>query len=89
LIEHIVVRCGETNTPLSFCGEDAGRPVEALCLAAIGIRTLSMRPASIGPVKSLLRRSDLGEVRRIIVEARERGDQSVRPAVMEWLRSQR
>jgi len=88
LIEHIVKRCEETNTPLSFCGEDAGRPVEALCLAAIGIRNLSMRPASIGPVKSLLRRSDLGAVRRIIDEARERGDQSVRPAVMELLRSQ-
>jgi phosphotransferase system, enzyme I, PtsP len=88
LIEQIVQRCAATNTPLSFCGEDAGRPVEALCLAAIGIRTLSMRPASIGPVKSLLRRSDLGEVSRIITEARERGDQSVRPAVMDWLRSQ-
>ena len=88
LIEQIVERCAATDTPLSFCGEDAGRPIEALCLAAIGIRTLSMRPASIGPVKSLLRRSDLGEVRRIIDDARERGDQSVRPALMEWLRTQ-
>ena len=88
LIEQIVERCRETNTPLSFCGEDAGRPIEALCLAAIGIETLSMRPASIGPVKSLLRRTDLGEVRKIIAQARDRGDQSVRPAVMEWLRNQ-
>lgn len=87
-IEQIVKRCAVTNTRLSFCGEDAGRPVEALCLAAIGIRTLSMRPASIGPVKSLLRRSNLGEVAQIIRQARERGDQSVRPAVMEWLRAQ-
>jgi phosphotransferase system, enzyme I, PtsP len=87
-IEQIVKRCAVTNTRLSFCGEDAGRPVEALCLAAIGIRTLSMRPASIGPVKSLLRRSNLGEVAQIIKEARERGDQSVRPAVMDWLRAQ-
>lgn len=88
LIEQIVDRCAATNTPLSFCGEDAGRPIEALCLAAIGIRSLSMRPASIGPVKSLLRRSNLEEVRQVIVEARDRGDQSVRPAVMEYLRSQ-
>jgi len=88
LIEQIVDRCAASDTPLSFCGEDAGRPVEAMCLAAIGIRTLSMRPASIGPVKSLLRRSDLGQVRAIIDAARARGDQSVRPAVMEWLRQQ-
>lgn len=88
LVERIVERCATSGTPLSFCGEDAGRPIEALCLAAIGIRTLSMRPASIGPVKSLLRRSDLGELRKIISDARHRGEQSVRPSVMEWLRSQ-
>ncbi|TDE35617.1 phosphoenolpyruvate--protein phosphotransferase [Antarcticimicrobium sediminis] len=87
LLEQIVERCDRSGTPLSFCGEDAGRPVEALCLAAIGLRTLSMRPASIGPVKSLLRRTNLGEVRKIIFDARHRGDQSVRPAVMEYLRS--
>ena len=87
-IERIVERCEASNTPLSFCGEDAGRPIEAVCLAAIGLRTLSMRPASIGPVKSLLRRADLGELRKIISDARHRGDQSVRPSVMEWLRNQ-
>ncbi|MGR3758634.1 phosphoenolpyruvate--protein phosphotransferase [Roseobacteraceae bacterium NS-SX3] len=86
LIERIVERCGISGTPLSFCGEDAGRPIEAVCLAAIGIRTLSMRPASIGPVKSLLMRVDLEEVRKIIAGARHRGEQSVRPAVMKYLR---
>lgn len=85
-IERIVERCAISGTPLSFCGEDAGRPVEAVCLAAMGIRTLSMRPASIGPVKSLLLRVDLGELRKIISDARHRGDQAVRPAVMEYLR---
>ncbi len=86
-LESIVNRCEGTNTPLSFCGEDAGRPIEALCLAAIGMRTLSMRPASIGPVKSLLRKTNLAEVRQVIIDARERGDQSVRAAVMEYLRN--
>ena len=88
LIERIVERCAISDTPLSFCGEDAGRPVEALCLAATGIGMLSMRPASIGPVKSLLLRSDLGALRDVIADARERGEQSVRPAVMDWLRAQ-
>ncbi len=85
-LQGIVERCMATNTPLSFCGEDAGRPVEAACLAAIGMRTLSMRPASIGPVKSILRRTDLNELRGVIDDAGRRGDQSVRPAVMEYLR---
>ena len=85
-IEQIVGRCAETGTPVSFCGEDAGRPVEAVCLAAMGLRELSMRPASIGPVKHLLRRVDLEEIGTVIREARARGEQSVRPSVMEALR---
>ncbi len=85
-LERIVERCKATHTPLSFCGEDAGRPVEAACFAAIGLRTMSMRPASVGPVKSILRRTDLSELRGIIHEARARGDQTVRPVVLEYLR---
>ncbi|MGP1357113.1 putative PEP-binding protein, partial [Roseicyclus sp.] len=85
-IEQIVTRCAETDTPVSFCGEDAGRPIEAMCFAAMGLRTLSMRPASIGPVKSLLRRVNLDDARAVIDHARRSGAQSVRPAVMEWLR---
>jgi phosphotransferase system enzyme I (PtsP) len=85
-IEQIVMRCEETRTPVSFCGEDAGRPVEAVCFAAMGLRTLSMRPASIGPVKSLLRRVNLREAREVIDHARASGAQSVRPTVMDWLK---
>ncbi len=85
LIEMIVKRCDEVGTPLSFCGEDAGRPVEAICLSAMGIRSLSMRPASIGPVKHLLRRIDLGEARGVIDGSCRSGVQSVRADVMEWL----
>ncbi|WP_425041084.1 phosphoenolpyruvate--protein phosphotransferase [Primorskyibacter sp. S187A] len=87
-IEQIVERCVRTETPLSFCGEDAGRPIEAACFAAIGLRTLSMRPASIGPVKSLLRRTNLDDLRQVIHAARHRGEQSVRPSVMEFFRNQ-
>ncbi|WP_339671828.1 phosphoenolpyruvate--protein phosphotransferase [uncultured Roseovarius sp.] len=87
-LEGIVYRCATLGTPLSFCGEDAGRPIEAACLAAIGFRTLSMRPASIGPVKSLLRRIDLGGLRDVIHAERAGGAQTVRPAVMDYLREQ-
>ncbi len=88
LIEQIVDRCDATNTPVSFCGEDAGRPVEALVFAALGLRSLSMRPASIGPVKHMLRRSDLTEIRGVLEDARAAGAQSVRPAMLEWMKDQ-
>ncbi|WP_424932704.1 phosphoenolpyruvate--protein phosphotransferase [Amaricoccus macauensis] len=84
-IEHIVKRCEAHGKPLSFCGEDAGRPLEALVLVAIGLRNLSMRPASIGPVKALLRQVDLGELRAVIAASRERCDACLRPALEEWL----
>ncbi|MCP3970301.1 MAG: phosphoenolpyruvate--protein phosphotransferase [Rhodobacteraceae bacterium] len=84
-IEQIVERCRDVGTRLSFCGEDAGRPVEAMCFAAMGVRTLSMRPASIGPVKHLLRRVDLAEARAVINQARAGGSMSVRPAIRGWL----
>jgi phosphotransferase system, enzyme I, PtsP len=87
-LENIVDRCRATSTPLSFCGEDAGRPVEAACLAAIGFDMLSMRPASIGPVKSILRRTHLGGLRDVIHAARARGEETARHAVMEYLASQ-
>ncbi len=86
-LEQIVGRCDDTETPVSFCGEDAGRPIEALCFAAVGMRSLSMRPASVGPVKHLIRRVDLGEARAVIDEAFQSGEQSVRGHVMDWLRS--
>ncbi|HRO10045.1 phosphoenolpyruvate--protein phosphotransferase [Amaricoccus sp.] len=84
-LEHVIGRCAGQGTPLSFCGEDAGRPVEALGLAAIGFRNLSMRPASIGPVKALLRKIDLSSARRVIDSARRAGERSVRPALEAWL----
>ncbi len=84
-LEMIVARCRAADTPISFCGEDAGRPIEALVLAALGFRMLSMRPASVGPVKHLLRRVHLGEAKAVIDMARARGDQSVRGAVTDWL----
>ena len=87
-IGEIVARCAASGTPLSFCGEDAGRPVEALALAAMGLRTLSMRPASIGPVKHVLRRVNLDEARAVIERARAEGEMSARPAFMDWLKGQ-
>lgn len=84
-LEQLIGRCAAAGTPISFCGEDAGRPVEAVAFAALGLRNLSMRPASIGPVKHLMRRVDLGTVKQVIDGARARGDQSVRPALAAWL----
>ena len=84
-MEHILARCAPFGTRLSYCGEDAGRPVEALAFAALGMRVLSMRPASVGPVKALLRAADLRVVRQVMDEARDRGQECARDALMAYL----
>ncbi len=83
-IELIVNRCFEFDTPVSFCGEDAGRPLEAMCFAAMGLRTLSMRPASIGPVKDRLLNVDLMKCKQVIDTSRMSGVQSVRQDIQKW-----
>jgi phosphotransferase system enzyme I (PtsP) len=50
-----IIRAGErNNTPVTLCGEMAGRPLSAMALLGLGFRSVSMSPASIGPVKAML-----------------------------------
>jgi phosphotransferase system enzyme I (PtsP) len=86
-LEEIVARCESQGSTLTFCGESAGRPLEALALAALGFRTLSMRPAAIGPVKRMLRAVDLGGARGVIARAVVDGH-SAREPLTRWARAQ-
>jgi phosphotransferase system enzyme I (PtsP) len=83
-ISLIVERCAAAGTPLSYCGEDAGRPLEAAALCAMGLRTLSMRPASIGPIKRLVREMRFDELRCEIENGIEAGEVNLRPRLLAW-----
>ena len=87
-LRQIVDRCNALETPVSFCGEDAGRPLEALCFVAMGLRALSMRPASIGPVKSILRSADIGQCRAVLDQSLKSGVQSVRDDITAYVQGQ-
>jgi len=88
-LRQIVDRCRQNDTRLCFCGEAASRPIDALALAAIGFRELSMRSASIGPVKQALLNADLGEVRASIEASREAGESSARTRLAALLGEQK
>ncbi|CCF21104.1 Phosphoenolpyruvate-protein phosphotransferase [Pseudorhizobium banfieldiae] len=50
-----IVRAAERNkTPLTLCGEMAGKPLSAMALIGLGFRSVSMAPTSVGPVKAML-----------------------------------
>ena len=78
-------KCDQFGIPLSFCGEDAGKPIEALALSAVGFRTLSMQPDCIGPVKALLRNISLSEVSSLITECIEKNVETVRLELTKYL----
>jgi phosphotransferase system enzyme I (PtsP) len=56
--------CADTGTPVSVCGEMAGRPLEAFALVGLGYDQLSMPPAGIGPVKQMVLSCDREAARR-------------------------
>ena len=85
LVSQIVTRAHEARVPLSYCGEDAGRLVEAVTLAALGLRRLSMRPTSIGPVKELIRATDLTRLRAEIDAACDAGTHNLRRLVTDHI----
>src|SRR5882757_10303487 len=62
LLHFVVEKARPAGVDVSVCGEMAGRPVDALALLAVGVRSLSMAPGAIGPVKAMIRSLDLGEV---------------------------
>jgi phosphotransferase system enzyme I (PtsP) len=53
-LKTIQTACADSGTPVSICGEIAGRPLEAFALTALGFDRLSMPPAGIGPVKQMV-----------------------------------
>ncbi|MEY2942596.1 MAG: hypothetical protein RLY97_610 [Pseudomonadota bacterium] len=58
-LQRIVSACAQHGVDLTLCGEMGGRPVEALALMGLGIHRLSITPASVGPLKELIRKVDL------------------------------
>ncbi len=59
----IAVAADAAGKPLTLCGEIAGRPIDAIALAAIGFRSLSMASAAIGPIKATIRALELAPIR--------------------------
>jgi len=78
MIRLIVQSAAENSGDLSLCGEMAGRPLDAMALLGLGIRTLSMQPGQIGPIKMMIRSLNLGEVAAFVDRLCGRTDHSLR-----------
>ncbi len=76
-LKSIVDAAARHGTPVTLCGEMGGRPVEAIALAAIGYRGLSMTPSALGPVKAALLAIDLKAVSCFLIPMIEKLDDSI------------
>src|SRR5262249_12784435 len=65
------------GVPVTLCGEMAGSPLEAMTLIALGFRSLSMAPASIGPIKSMVLSLDAGKVTALVDDLLKEGAKDV------------
>ncbi len=78
LIRQIVRSAAASGGEVSLCGEMAGRPLEAMALIGLGVRSLSMAPANIGPIKMMIRSLDTKEVAQFVDRLCGRTDHSLR-----------
>jgi len=63
-LAEIQKKCADTGTPVSVCGELAGRPLEAFALLTLGFTRLSAPAGGVGPVKRMILSTDLTAARR-------------------------
>ncbi len=71
---------------MTVCGEMGGRPIEAMALIALGFRSLSMTPSSVGPIKAMTIRLNAGEAAAHLAKLLEQdaGSATLRPALKAW-----
>lgn len=82
----IIEKVNGAGTPLSLCGEAGGRPVEAMAMIGLGVRSLSMPAASIGPVKEMVRSLDVGALEPYLRSLMSSRDRSLRRKLIDFAR---
>ncbi|MBY0430398.1 MAG: peptidase, partial [Rhodospirillales bacterium] len=80
-IRWVVEQAHAAGVPVSVCGEMAGRPLDAMVLVALGIRTLSVAAPCVGPVKMMIRSLDLTALRQYTATIFDLPDHSLREKV--------
>ncbi len=63
VLRRIVRAADAAGVPVTVCGEMGGRPLEALALLSLGVESLSITPAGVGPIKAMVRSADLASLR--------------------------
>ncbi len=87
VLKILVDATNKHKVPMTLCGEMAGRPLEAMVLIALGFRSLSMAPASVGPVKEMIRSLDAGDAAQEINVMLQKGRSNLRQAITDYAKA--
>jgi phosphoenolpyruvate-protein phosphotransferase (PTS system enzyme I) len=68
LLKHVIEACNSREIPVTLCGEMAGRPRCLLPLLGLGLRSFSMSPALVPPLKELIRRTTLPDAEEVVAK---------------------
>jgi len=85
-IRYIVEQCDRYKVHCSVCGEMASRPLEAITLMALGVRTLSMSPEAVEAVKTAIRSMNLSQYETYLLSQLGSRQPSLREALFSYLR---
>ena len=83
-IRRVVRNLDGFNIDISVCGEMGGRRLEALALLGLGVRRLSITPASVGPIKEIIGRVDLREIEAAMESWLAAPPENLRTTLSEW-----
>jgi phosphotransferase system enzyme I (PtsP) len=86
LIAEVARKAQQHRVPVNLCGEMAGRPIEAMALIGLGLRSISMAPAAVGPVKSMILALEEAKFRSFLEPLLGRPDPSLRPEIEAFAR---
>lgn len=87
MLKHVVESAARAGTPLSVCGEMASDPLAAIALIGLGVRSLSVVPPAVKPIRELAASLDAGEASRLVDELIEQDEHSLRSQVREFAES--
>lgn len=86
IMRDIVHHCNAVGVDAGFCGEMARKPIEALALIGVGLRSFSMPPAAIGPVKQMVRSVNVADLSHFMERLCMSSEPSVRRMLEEYAR---
>jgi phosphotransferase system, enzyme I, PtsP len=87
-LARIVEAANRHDKPLTLCGEIAGKPLEAMALIGLGFRSISMAPASLGPIKAMVLSLDDAALRRLMAKLLDSHNPTVRPELLAFARQE-